>query len=277
MELDTNYSKPMENLPIAPPELTCAHITKPDPKCDQCSQHMSWKRVFKNRVNDILLRCNLHNCTGGAREFKMITNASGSKDVGKKYRSYVGCMSNKFNKCKARFPRMAVKETVVNKSDGSILMKKSERMLNTVTYILTYLFGCNTDVTSLLSGTAMKAVVFYITNYISKTPLKTHVIFDLIRSTLDKNTELIGGDVSRQEKARSLITKMVNALTAKLEIGAPMAAMYLLGHPDHYTNERFATFYWKSYVNHVQNSSIVLASNIEESNKDELEKVMIRK
>jgi hypothetical protein len=166
MELDAEYSKPMENLPEAPPDTNCLHTAKPDPECNQCSEYMSWKEIFKKRVNDILLRCNLHNCTGGAREFKMKTNASESKDIGKKYRSYVGCLSNKFNKCKARFPRMVVKETKVDKTDGSISMKKSERMLNTVTYILTYLFGCNTDVTSLLSGTAMKAVVFYITNYI---------------------------------------------------------------------------------------------------------------
>jgi hypothetical protein len=123
----------------------------------------------------------------------------------------------------------------------------------------------------------MKTVVFYITNYISKTPLKTHVIFDLIRSTLDKNTELIGGDATRQEKARSLITKMVNALTAKLEIGAPMAAMYLLGHPDHYTNRKFATFYWKSYVNHIRNSSNSAGAGPDENGNDTLEKVMIRK
>ncbi|KAI0709817.1 hypothetical protein C8Q76DRAFT_625473 [Earliella scabrosa] len=44
------------------------------------------------------------------------------------------------------------------------------------------------------------------------------------------------------------MTKMVNALTAASEIGGPMAAMYLLKHPDHYTNHSFRTFFWKGFV-----------------------------
>jgi len=27
-----------------------------------------------------------------------------------------------------------------------------------------------------------------------------------------------------------------------------MASLYLLGNPDHYTNQKFVVFYWKSYV-----------------------------
>ena len=45
---------------------------------------------------------------------------------------------------------------------------------------------------------------------------------------------------------------MVNALTAKLEIGSPMASMYLLGNPDHYTSHTFINFYWKSFVREAQ-------------------------
>ncbi|KDR75357.1 hypothetical protein GALMADRAFT_45270, partial [Galerina marginata CBS 339.88] len=43
------------------------------------------------------------------------------------------------------------------------------------------------------------------------------------------------------------LTKIVNALTVKMEVGAPMASMYLLGNPDHYTSHRFVPFYWKNY------------------------------
>ena len=51
-----------------------------------------------------------------------------------------------------------------------------------------------------------------------------------------------------QNSARSLVTKMVNALTAKLEIGSPMASMYLLRNPNHYTSHEFVSFYWRSFV-----------------------------
>ena len=96
---------------------------------------------------------------------------------------------------------------------------------------VTYLFRCNTDVTSLLSGTAIKAVVAYISDYITKPSLKSHVIFSTIKSVFDNSSELLGGTLGRREKSRKMITKIVNSLTSQLEIGAPMAALYLLGNP----------------------------------------------
>ncbi|KAI9069011.1 hypothetical protein FKP32DRAFT_1608603 [Trametes sanguinea] len=127
-------------------------------------------------------------------------------------------------------------------------MKKGEAWINTVTPTLTYLMRCNTDVTSLLSGTAIKSVIAYVADYITKTPLKTHVMFQSIREVFERNTELLGSHKASKEKARSLITKTVNALTACSEIGGPMAAMYLLKHPDHYKSHKFRTCFWKGYV-----------------------------
>ncbi|KLO04886.1 hypothetical protein SCHPADRAFT_806882, partial [Schizopora paradoxa] len=45
------------------------------------------------------------------------------------------------------------------------------------------------------------------------------------------------------------LTKLCNSLVSKLEIGAPMACMYLLGNPDHYTSHSFVNLYWRSFVN----------------------------
>ncbi|KZP09984.1 hypothetical protein FIBSPDRAFT_718277, partial [Athelia psychrophila] len=44
------------------------------------------------------------------------------------------------------------------------------------------------------------------------------------------------------------MTQIVNALTSKMEMGGPMAAMYLLGNPDHYTSHHFVSCYWKNYT-----------------------------
>ncbi|TFK59757.1 hypothetical protein BDN72DRAFT_780333, partial [Pluteus cervinus] len=136
---------------------------------------------------------------------------------------------------------------------GTIFLKKLEPWINTFTPVLSYLFCCNTDVTSLRSGTALKAVTLYVSNYITKSALKTHVIFDTIRNTFDKHVSVVNSTTkARETKARELMVKVVNALTAKMELGAPMVCMYLLGHPDHYTGHSFATFHWKPYVNEVR-------------------------
>ncbi|KAI0075439.1 hypothetical protein K474DRAFT_1560592, partial [Panus rudis PR-1116 ss-1] len=48
--------------------------------------------------------------------------------------------------------------------------------------------------------------------------------------------------------------KVVNALTAMNEIGAPMACMFLLKHLNYYTSHHFRFFYWKGYVREVKKS-----------------------
>ncbi|KAJ3891937.1 hypothetical protein GG344DRAFT_18046, partial [Lentinula edodes] len=44
------------------------------------------------------------------------------------------------------------------------------------------------------------------------------------------------------------MTKMVNLLATKLELGSPMICLYLLHNPDHYTSHNFIPFYWRTFV-----------------------------
>ena len=90
-----------------------------------------------------------------------------------------------------------------------------EPWLNKFTPLVTYLFCCNTDVNFLSSGTAFKAVVIYASDFITKTTLKIHTIFDSIQSVFHKNGEIIRGTLPMQEKAQHVMTKIVNLLVQK--------------------------------------------------------------
>lgn len=217
---DKEYTDPTMTLPTpAPPRCrnTCT-------KCSSCKSNSSWWVKFWNTFNDILYRSNRHRC--GVR-----------------------CLANKHNSCSARFPRETPDTTSVDPITGTLTMKKTEAFINTVSPCLTYLMRCNTDVTSLLSGTAIKAVIAYATEYVTKPGLKTHAIFDIVRMLLDKKCEMLSSDITQTEKARKLITSIVNSMTSKMEMGGPMASLYLLGLPDHYTSHTFKCFYWSSFVN----------------------------
>ncbi|KZT29224.1 hypothetical protein NEOLEDRAFT_1043042, partial [Neolentinus lepideus HHB14362 ss-1] len=76
-------------------------------------------------------------------------------------------------------------------------------------------------------------------------------IFQTIKDVFDRQSTVIGGSLRDKEKARKVLTSIVNSLTVKMEIGSPMAAAYILRNPDHYTSHRFQPLYWKSYVNEV--------------------------
>ena len=230
-----DYKNPTETLPEPPPQL-CHNIPRND--CNRCASVTSWWSRFQGTVNDLLLKSNIHKCSTNR-------NKDGSQN---KARPYKGCLDNIWGRCKARFPRTLFERTEIDMETGGINMKKRESWLNTFTYLVTYLFRCNTDITSLRSGTAIKGVLLYVTNYVTKPSLKTHVIFATVRSMFQKHSGIIGGSDTRNEKARKLMTRIVNSLSAKLEIGSPMACMYLLGNPDHYTDHTFAPFYWQSFV-----------------------------
>ncbi|KAH6888300.1 hypothetical protein BKA70DRAFT_1121558, partial [Coprinopsis sp. MPI-PUGE-AT-0042] len=140
---------------------------------------------------------------------------------------------------------------MVDHEDGRITLKKLEERLNTFTPALTYLLRCNSDVSSLESGTAIKAIISYVTDYITKPALKTHQIFSSAYDIFDKASEDLFGEMPTKVAARKLVLKIVNALTSKMEIGSSTAAMYLLGNPDHYTSHDFVPFWWRSYVSEV--------------------------
>jgi hypothetical protein len=234
-EKKENYKDPTQTMPEAPPE-NC------DKNCDSCQPSKTWWNQFQETVDDILLRSNIHKCT--------------SADTNKSKFKAKGCL-NKNGICKARFPRPIIPKTTVNEDDGYVNLKKEEPMLNTISPCVTYLFRCNTDVTSMLSGTTIKAVISYVTDYISKPILKTHQIFSTAYNVFEKNSKSEDETLPRTNDARKLILKIVNALSSKMEIGSPMASMYLLQNPDHYTSHKFIPFWWKSFVNDVRHCSQV--------------------
>jgi hypothetical protein len=244
-ELNDDYRNPTETLLIPPP----SPCSKDEcGSCESCQAINSWENQFKYDVDDILFRSNVHKCSGSPKQYKKKQSKKKQKNTANNHQPVTGCLSNKWGKCKARFPRKIFEHTEVDMESGALNMKKGEAMLNSVTAEVTYLTRSNTDVTSLLSGTAIKAVVAYISDYISKPSLKTYLIFEAVKSVFDRNSEMLGGTLDRKEKARRLLTQVVNSLTSKLEIGGPMAAMYLLGNPDHYTSHKFRPFYWPTFV-----------------------------
>jgi len=232
-KLDTNYVDPTQTMPECPPPL-CIDKNCQSLQCIECQNIRDWQQQYERITDDILSRSNYHTCN---------ININGKNNQSLKK----GCLNSK-GQCKARFPRDIIPNTLVEPQTGALRMKKGEAWINTFTPALTYLTRCNTDVTSLLSGTAIKAVIAYVTDYVTKPGLTTYSIFDSVRQVFSRKSEMIGGSTERQQAARSLMTKMINSLTAKMEIGSPMASLYLLGNPDHYTKHEFVPFYWKNFV-----------------------------
>lgn len=160
---------PTETLPQVPPP-RCDHSKKPN--CESCNKHQQWWTQYKEEVDKILYLSNVHHCV---TKNKSTQAPKGAKNSGLTEVDNRGCTNPDTGECKARFPRL--------------LSLKQLWTQNTFTPVVSYLMCCNHDVTSLLSGTAIKSVVGYVADYITKTPLKTHVMFQSVRQVFERNVE----------------------------------------------------------------------------------------
>ncbi|KAJ7075575.1 hypothetical protein C8R43DRAFT_910726, partial [Mycena crocata] len=141
------YVVPTHSMPsVPPPQCTSDHLPE-EGSCARCIEYRNWWLKYEHDVDDIVLRTNVHTC----------------------------CLS-KTGVCKARFPRDIVKDTTVE-ADGHINLRHLEARLNKYSKVVTFFSRCNTDVTSLLSGTSVKAVISYVSDYVSKLGLKTYQAF----------------------------------------------------------------------------------------------------
>ena len=83
--------------------------------CGISCQFNKWYIEFQNTVDDLLFKSNVHSCTRNL-------NKNGTRKKGKA----LGCMDNKWGKCKARFPREIWPATVIDSETEGITMKKEE-------------------------------------------------------------------------------------------------------------------------------------------------------
>ncbi|TFK77852.1 hypothetical protein K466DRAFT_448354, partial [Polyporus arcularius HHB13444] len=159
-----------ETLP-KPPPLKCDHTYSAN--CNACQEYKLWKEGYIREVDKILYLSNVHKCNTRSKFTKA---PKGAQNTGMQESDSRGCTDPVTGVCKACFPRQTFAFTQVDPETGALMMKSGEPWMNTFTPAMSYLMRCNHDVTSLLSGTAIKSVIAYIADYITKTPLKTHVM-----------------------------------------------------------------------------------------------------
>ncbi|KAF5343722.1 hypothetical protein D9758_016521 [Tetrapyrgos nigripes] len=247
-----NYQDPTQTLPDMPPVFcNCSVSSNSSQPCKKCLQLRTWWSKYEETVDDILLRSNIHTCKSMYNDDTTIKPGDNASTMAIKRSAYRGCQ-NKEGECVKRFPRDTFPESYFDSTDGHLNFKKLEPMMNTITAELTYAIRANTDVTSLMSGTSIKAVVAYVSDYITKQSLKTHQIFSLLSDILEKNAEILNTTADPEHTTRTLLMQLVNSLQTKLEIGSPLASLYLLGLPDHYVSHSFIDFWWQTYVAAIQ-------------------------
>ena len=109
-----------------------------------------------------------------------------------------------------------------------------------------FLIQYNMDIKYIGSSEAVKALVFYITNYIMKVTLPTHLGLQALIYAIKSNHKKYAHDHSVDMLAvkRSLLTKVINGLMARNKQSHQQVLAYLVGGGDSYTSPTFKTLYW---------------------------------
>ena len=142
--------------------------------------------------------------------------------------------------------------TKIDRSTGEILGQCLDGMVNPFNGPMLEILRCNMDLKFIGSGCSAHAVLYYITDYISKTQLKTHVAYNVLELAIRRLNQYDG--VDREDpnyRAKRVLLKCANAVISKQELSAQQIASYLLGNGDFYSSHQFREVYWKSYVSYI--------------------------
>jgi hypothetical protein len=124
----------------------------------------------------------------------------------------------------------------------SILLRCLHPCINNFNNVVTFLVKCNMDIKYIGSGEAAKALVYYISDYIMKNTLATHVGLDTLSYAIKQNEAKYVGSKHSTSTAKihkSLFTKMVDAMMARQEMSHQQIMSYLVGSGDVYCSHKF--------------------------------------
>ena len=101
------------------------------------------------------------------------------------------------------------------------------------------------DIKFIWSGSDAKALVYYITDYVTKMSLSFHDTFALIQKSITSfnNFAQPAGKESAIERSRKLVLRCYNTLASQQELSGVQVASYLMNWDDHYTTHKFQGLY----------------------------------
>jgi hypothetical protein len=108
------------------------------------------------------------------------------------------------------------------------------------------------DIKFIWSGTDAKALVYYCTDYITKTNLSFHDTYSLVQKAIELNDNNVITENS-VDKARILVLRCYNSLASQQELSGVQVITYLMDYGDHYTSHAFTNIFLIAIELHLQN------------------------
>ncbi|KAI0682582.1 hypothetical protein C8Q76DRAFT_772555 [Earliella scabrosa] len=140
-------------------------------------------------------------------------------------------------------------ETILDDDTGSILLRRLHPRIANYNDLVMFLFKSNMDIKHIGSGEGAKALIYYITDYITKSSLPTYLGLAALLYAIDRaDVRYRGVEEWGASQDTGALTMVINSMLSKQEISHQQIMSYLVGGGDHYTSHRFRLLYFDSGI-----------------------------
>lgn len=192
-------------------------------------------RNFRNDIVRLVETCNIHKHSATCYKY-----SKGKSDSSKS--------------CRMRMPRQLVETSNIDPSTGQITMRRSHQWINNFNEWLLSACRSNMDIKFIWSGNDAKALVYYITDYVTKSSLAFYDMFSLAQEGIKsiEQHKVANDSDNAVEKSRKLVLRCYNMIASQQELSGVQVASYLMNYGDHYTTHTFRNLFLVSIENYLQ-------------------------
>ncbi|KAJ3840150.1 hypothetical protein EV361DRAFT_783237, partial [Lentinula raphanica] len=141
--------------------------------------------------------------------------------------------------------------TFFDNETGEIHIRKLDGLVNDFNETILAAVRCNMDIKFIGSGASAKAVMYYITDYITKSQLKAHVAYAALELAVKRLEPDVANEDEFTVRAKRLLQRCAYSMINEQELSAQQVASYLLDFGDHFKSHSFNNLYWRPFERHV--------------------------
>lgn len=169
------------------------------------------------------------------------------------YKYWKGPLSGEPHECQFDLDESnTCSESYFDSETGELNLCCLDGMVNNFNLTIIEAIRCNMDVKFIGSGPSAKAVLYYITDYITKSQLKSHAAFAALELAVKKLGEYNEGKGEVTIQAKQLLQKCAYVMISHQELSAQQVCSYLMGFGDHYTSHEFRNLYWTTFEKFIE-------------------------
>ncbi|KAH9854461.1 hypothetical protein C2E23DRAFT_699808, partial [Lenzites betulinus] len=138
--------------------------------------------------------------------------------------------------------------TMLDDETGGVLLRRLHPRIANYNDLVIFLIKSNMDIKFIGSGEAAKALLYYVTDYITKPSLPAHVGLAALSYAIQKTNERFPSMVEDNAfRPKGALNTAVNRMMAHQEISHQQVMSYLVGGGDVYTSHKFRVLHWSAF------------------------------